>query len=135
RITRSCADEASGMSEKSIPRRRRIGRPLFTARPPRADDADSFAIVLPPRSISHHEHAACRRAAESQESRLLLRVAHVRPVQGIWIAERGRCLFERDPVLKAIARGLPRVPTRTRFSIYETEAADLPLLQGVPCAF
>src|SRR5436309_12766201 len=89
RITRSCADEASGMSEKSIPRRRRIGRPLFTARPPRADDADSFAIVLPPRGLSHHDHAVFRRAASSPGSRVFLRVTHFLPSQG---AEHGGCL-------------------------------------------
>jgi len=67
RIARSWAGEASGMSEKSIPGRRRVGRPLFPARPACADDADPFAIVSPPHGICHDEHAAGHRAAEPQE--------------------------------------------------------------------
>src|SRR5206468_476987 len=68
RIAWSCVEEASGMSEKSIARRRRISRPLFPARPARADDADAFAIVSPPHGVGHDEHAARDRAAQSQES-------------------------------------------------------------------
>src|ERR671919_1364618 len=67
RIAPSCAGEASGMSEKSIPRRRRIARPLLAARPVRADDADAFAIVWPPHGVGHDEHTARRRVAQSQK--------------------------------------------------------------------
>jgi len=68
RIARSSAGEASGMSEKLILGRRRIGRPLFPARAARANDPDAFAIASPPDGVGHDEHAAGRRAAQSQES-------------------------------------------------------------------
>src|SRR5262249_39657496 len=70
RMARSCAGDVSGMSEKSIPRRR-IRRPLFAARPPRADDREPFAIVSPPDGIGHEEDAAGCRPAQSERSSLL----------------------------------------------------------------
>jgi len=116
------------MSEKSIPGRRRIGRPLLPARPPRADDADAFAIDSPPHGIGHDEHAARRRAAQSQEPRLPLGVMQVRAVQGIRIAEHGRGLFEQDPMLRMVDRALPRVPLE-HDSVY-TKLAGIPPLQA-----
>src|SRR6266545_7404958 len=109
RIARSCAGDASGMSEKSIPNRR-IGRPLFPARPARADDEDTFAIASPPQGIGHNERAAGCRPAQAQESSLLLGVTQIRAIEGLRVAEHGRCLCERDPVLGTVDRGLPRVP-------------------------
>ena len=103
RIARSCAEETSGMSDKSIPGRR-IGRPLLAARPARADDADALAIASPPRGIGHAEHAASRRSAQSQESRLLLGVTQIRAIEGIRIAENGPGLLEGDPMLGPVNR-------------------------------
>ena len=80
------------MSEKSIPRRRRIRRPLFPARPPRADDTDAFAILSPPHGVGHDEHTTGRRAPQSQESRLLGRVTQIRAIQGIRVTEHRRRL-------------------------------------------
>src|SRR5438445_6288194 len=132
RIARRCAGDTSGMSEKSIPRRRRIGRPLFAARPARADDADPFTMVSPPHGIGHDEHAIRRRAAQSQESRLLVGVTQVWAVQGIRIAEHGLRFFERDPVLGAVDRGLPRVPLEHGSVYTKLEAADLPVPSTYP---
>src|SRR2546426_3650942 len=69
RIARSCTGEVSRISEKSIPRRRRVGRALFAARAARADDANPLAIVSPPHGIGNDEHAPRHRTAQSQESR------------------------------------------------------------------
>ena len=57
--------EHLGIDPNGDPRRRRIGRPVFAARPARADDADPFTMVSPPHGIGHDEHAARRRAAQS----------------------------------------------------------------------
>jgi hypothetical protein len=51
--------DASGISEKLI---RRVGiarRPFLSARAPRADDTDRFAIARPPDRICDHDHATC----------------------------------------------------------------------------
>src|SRR5262249_10481154 len=80
------------------------------ARPARADDADPLAIVSPPHGIRHDKHAAGRRSAQSQESRLLLGVTQIRAIEGIRIGEHGRRLLERDSMLGAVGRSLPRVP-------------------------
>src|SRR5438105_9295026 len=108
RIARRCAGDTSGMSEKSIPRRRRIGRPLFAARPARADDADPFTMVSPPHGIGHDEHAIRRRAAQSQESRLLVGVTQVWAVRGIRSAEHGLGSVALHPALAADERGRRR---------------------------
>src|SRR3989442_14114868 len=89
RIARSCAGDTSAMSEKSIPRRRRIGRPLFAARPARTGDADPFAQGSPPHGLGHDEQSGRRRATQPQESWLLVGVVQVWAVLGIRIAEHG----------------------------------------------
>src|SRR5262245_53229213 len=109
RMARSCAGDASGMSEKSIPRRR-IRLPLFAARPPRVDDPETFAIVSPPDGIRHDEDAAGCRPAQSERSSLLPGVPQIRAIEGVRVAEHGRRLVERDSVLAAVDCGLPRVP-------------------------
>src|SRR5437773_3827967 len=109
RIAPSCPEDTSGISEKSIPCRR-VSLALLPARTPRADDADAFAIASPPHCIGHDEHAAGCRTAESQGSSLPLGMTQIRTIEGIRIAEHGRCLFERDPVLGAVDRRLPSVP-------------------------
>jgi hypothetical protein len=118
RIARSGAGEASGMSAKSIPGRRRIGRSLFAARLARADDANAFAIVTP--------HAAGRHASQSQESRLLLGVMQIQAVEGIRIAEHSFRLLERDPMLGAVDRGLSRVPLEHGSVYTQTGLASQP---------
>ena len=90
---RSCAEDASGISEKSIPRRR-VGRPFFPARPARADDANCFAIASPPYGVGHDEHTAAHRTAQAQKSSLLLGVTQIRAIEGLRVTEDRRRLFE-----------------------------------------
>src|SRR5215831_6021688 len=77
--------------------------------------------------IRHDEHAAGRRSAQSQGSRLLLGVTQIRAIEGIRIGEHGRRLLERDPGCR---RPSAR-PTRTWFSIYEIRWRRHPVLDPV----
>jgi len=77
------------MSEKSIPRRRCIGRPLLAARATRAEDTDALAIASPPHGIGYNEHAAGRRPAQSQKPRLPRRMAQIRAVEATGVSEHG----------------------------------------------
>src|SRR5262245_12311795 len=109
RSARSCAEDASGISEKSIPRRR-VGRPFFPAPPARADDANCFAIASPPYGVGHDEHTAGHRTAQAQKSSLLLGVTQIRAIEGPRVTEDRRRLFKGDSVLGAVDRCFPRVP-------------------------
>src|SRR5262249_11282525 len=116
RMARSCAGDASGMSEKSIPRRR-IRRPLFAARPPRADDPETFAIVSPPDGIGHDEDAAGCRPAESEQSSLLLGVPQIRAIEGVRVAEHGRRSSNKTPCLLRLTAAF-RVSQLEHNSVY-----------------
>ena len=122
RIARSCSSDASGRSEKSIARRTAVGRSFFAARPPRADDADRFAIVCLPLRIGHDQDAVKHRASDLEKPSFFCGVPDVRAIERDGISEYRRGFIECDAMLDEICRSLLPVPLEHLFSIYRTRA-------------
>ena len=102
------------MSEKSIFRATAVRRPFFAARPPRADDAGRFDMSRSPLRVGHHERPARRRLSETEKTRLLAGVAHVRTVKGVCIGKTVVASLNETPCLARLAAAFFASHSNTR---------------------